>query len=153
MRSTLSAFLAAAALVAALGLALAAPHAVSADGAQPTGGPVNVNDCTDYGVVTICSTANGEQHRLCTPSGGCHSQINLTSECSTVTDDMTGVVLLYDCQSLHAQFHSDQAGALQVYFEASVDTYTDSTGQTHCLSIRYHEVDGQVQYESVTTDC
>ena len=154
MRSTLSAFLAAAALVAALGLALAAPHAVSADGAQPTGGSVNVNDCTDDGSSTVCYTAQGEQHGVCTPSSGCNTQFNLQSECLTITDDATGALLYQGCEwNFHEQFHTDKTNDVQVAHVAFDATIHDNLGQTYCWSAQYHASNGQVQYDRLTYTC
>ena len=154
MRVKLSGLFAVFALIAAFGLALVGPGAVSAasgGGADSVRIPINVvNDCNTYGSNTFCVTIKGEYHYVSTPSDGLNVSINATVS-GTVTDNATGAVVTQFSESIHEQIHT-KAGAFQV-FSLHVKASVTAGGSTCSITLNFHEANGAVQYDNFTTTC
>ncbi len=145
MRIKLTGLFAVFALIAAFGLALVGPGAVSAapgGGATTSRGSLNYSGCFDYGSgYTDCYSQVGTYHIILTPSGNFIYQENMTY---TTTYS-------YDDQVVSQTSHTgrDQGTSTprnQEFHSSYTDTYSSNDGQSFCVIYRDHFAHGQYQY-------
>jgi hypothetical protein len=111
-------------------------------------GPSRYNYCEDYGVYSVCSKANGEEHFVETRNGTYQFQNNGKYEYSV---SINGVFWYSEQSSVNYSYVFSKGEFHENLYHSSGDFTQD--GRTCTYSYAYHLANGQVQFDNTGFSC